>query len=83
MLTLQMARMCFGVAICVRIGLSTLGFPGRKTDVTIGFGLSAMHEVVLGLAWVIEQLVLDESSQSCYCNNNCCRHVWREKTSRK
>jgi hypothetical protein len=35
--------------IQVDVGLSASGFPGRKMDATVGFGLSAMHEGVLGL----------------------------------
>ncbi len=43
-------------AIHVGVGLSPVGFPGRKTVATIGFGLHAMHKAVLGSARVIRQL---------------------------
>ncbi len=43
-------------AFHVGVGLSPVGFLGRKTDATIGFGLKAMHKVVLGPAQVIRQL---------------------------
>ncbi len=43
-------------AIHVGVGLSSVGFPGRKTDATIGLGLNVMHKVVLGPARVIRQL---------------------------
>jgi hypothetical protein len=56
MLTFHMARMCSGVdvfwrsEIHVSIGILASGSPGRKMAATIGFGLSAMHKVVLGPA---------------------------------
>ncbi len=55
-LTLQMARICSGVTWFMLACLSPSGFPGRKTDAAIGFGLSAMLKAVLGHAWVIRQL---------------------------
>ncbi len=79
-------------AIHVGIGLSSLGFPGRKTCATIGFGFSAMHKVVLWPAWVIMQLenglhshgggLLDGPSHA-IARYNFCRHVRRDKASMK
>ncbi len=40
----------------IGIGLSPLGFPGRKTNAIMGFGLNAMHKLVLELAQVVRQL---------------------------
>ncbi len=50
MLTLHMTRMC---VIHVGISLSSSGLLGRKTDAPIEFGLSVMHKVELGSAWMI------------------------------
>jgi hypothetical protein len=43
-------------AIHVGIGLLPLGLHVKKMDANIGFGLGAMHKVVLGLARMIRQL---------------------------
>ncbi len=43
-------------AIHVSVDLSSSGFPGRKMDATIGFGLRVMHKMVLRPARVIRQL---------------------------
>jgi hypothetical protein len=50
----------------IHIGVSLLpsGLPGRKIEATIGYGLDAMHKLVLGPAQVIRQLEEREHSHS-------------------
>jgi hypothetical protein len=40
----------------IGIGLFPSGFPGRKTNAIMRFGLNAMHKLVLELARVVRQL---------------------------